>query len=199
MATSPDSTDSSPPQSKPSSDAPVKGFHIFSRAWYARAGEKPSITIGLYYPSGGCDAEVSIKWHDLNSTGTVPRIEIFDDAWKMFFQMDELRPLAEFTNKNAGEQTVVEFLLSAGFKDLTEYEGPKPLKPYSILLLYPEGNNEGGAETYLASVNATDKATAITDARAEMCRVNDWSTSTASELSVLLVTEGHIIDLGEAS
>lgn len=124
---------------------------------------------------------------------------MFDDSWKGLFALQELRGLAEFTNKNVDDQTIIDFLLAAGFKDLTKYEGPKPLKEYSVLLLYPESDNEGGTETYLAHVGGTDKQDAILSARTQACGNNKWPSERVDEFTVLLVTDGHITDLGEAA
>jgi hypothetical protein len=108
---------------------PIKGFHIRSRSHYARADDPQEIMIGLYYPSGGCAAEFAIRWHRLHgSRPLTPRLEIYDDAWHAFFEMGELRALGDFTNKNADEQTIMDFLIAAGFNDMTSYEGPRPLK-----------------------------------------------------------------------
>jgi hypothetical protein len=109
---------------------PVKGFHIFSRAHYARTGMQKEILIGLYHPEGSTSGEFAIRWQDLGSWNRcVPRLEIYDDAWSVFFAMEELRGLAALTGKNATEQEIADFLLNAGFKDLTKYEGPRPQLP----------------------------------------------------------------------
>jgi hypothetical protein len=119
-----------------SREQPMKGFYIYSRSHYARPGHDQEIMIGLYYPSGGCDAEFGIRWKDLGSKlRLVPRLEVFDDSWKMFFEMEELRGLSALTGKNATEQEIVDFLLSAGFTDLTRYEGPKAQKPTITVVL----------------------------------------------------------------
>jgi hypothetical protein len=107
---------------------PIKGFYIYSRSWYAQAGHPKEIMIGLYHPEGGCTAEFGIRWFEQGGR-SVPRLEIFDDAWKFFFQLQELRALAQFDQKNATEQQIVDFLLKSGFTDLTKYDGPKPQKP----------------------------------------------------------------------
>jgi len=108
---------------------PIKGFHIFSRAHYARAGQPKEIMIGLYHSEGGTSGEFAIRWHDIGSQKSFPRLEIFDDAWKVFFDMPELCGLSTLTGKNADEQQIIDFLIAAGFKDLTRYDGPKPAKP----------------------------------------------------------------------
>jgi hypothetical protein len=107
----------------------IKGFYAPNRAWYAHmlAGhnQQPEIMIGLYHPKGGCEAEFAIRWHDLGGGSRPdPRLEIFDDAWDLFFRMPELAALAGLA-RNPTQDDVITFLRAHGFKDLTKYTRPE--------------------------------------------------------------------------
>ena len=105
---------------------PTKGFHISNRAHYAGVIDRPEIMIGLYYPQGGCEAEFAIRWYDLGGRyRSTAKVEVFDDAWGMFFNLTELRSLAEFTKKPVHQQQIIDFLLASGYTDLTRYEASR--------------------------------------------------------------------------
>jgi hypothetical protein len=177
---------------------PIKGFHVSHRAYYSHEIKTPEIMIGLYYPDGEGEAEFAVRWRDIGLANPIPRLEVYSDSWRLLFEMEELRTLSQFVSRTTTDQKFVDFLLDAGFTDLTKYEGQKPLKEFSVMLLYPPTDNEGGAETYLCGVLAPDKTEAIASARAEACTTNRWSLDRGNEFRVLLVARGHIIDLGDA-
>lgn len=77
-------------------------------------------------------------------------------------------------------------------------------KPYSVLLLYPEDDNEGGVETFYTHVNAEDYIAAARKAQREAIDMNEWGECEANEWTaqhdlddfhVLLVLDGHHMDL----
>jgi hypothetical protein len=98
----------------------IKGFHILNRAWHAQTPYQPEIMIGMYHPDGGTSGEFVIRWHDL-PYHTAPCLEIFDDAWKLFFSMPELADLAKLSESRRTQDDIVAFLKSLGFHDLTAY------------------------------------------------------------------------------
>jgi hypothetical protein len=178
----------------------IKGFHVSNRAHYARVIAWPEIMIGLYYPEGGCVAEFAIRWYDIGGRHrSAAKLEVFDDSWQLFFGLEELRGLAKFAKESPEQQKVIDLLLASGFRDLTQYEQAEPLNPYSVLLLYPDSDNEGGTETYLAHVHSADKKQAIMDAREEAAAINGWAPERGDEFVVLLVAQGHVTDIGEAA
>jgi hypothetical protein len=65
------------------------------------------------------------------------------------------------------------------------------VKPYSVLLLYPDYANDGGTETYYAWVAATDPSAAVAEARRRAYAANEGEIMTPSDFDPLLVTEGH--------
>jgi hypothetical protein len=69
------------------------------------------------------------------------------------------------------------------------------MKPYTVLLLYPDYMNDNGDETYLAHVEATDPREAVTAARQQAvaantdehgCNLND-----PTDMTALIVFPGH--------
>jgi hypothetical protein len=78
-------------------------------------------------------------------------------------------------------------LLPAG-----EAAPPAPaMKPYSVLLLYPEHVNDGGSETYYDFVEAPDPLAAIALAQLRALATNEWTDIAPDDFAPLLVTEGH--------
>lgn len=66
-------------------------------------------------------------------------------------------------------------------------------KPYSVLLLYPDGVNDGGAETYYAFVEAPDAIEAVAVARREAVAAQKECAENyePDDFVPLLVTEGR--------
>jgi len=64
-------------------------------------------------------------------------------------------------------------------------------KPYSVLLLYPDWANDGGAETYYAFVNAPDSIAAVAEAERQALETNEWPDVDPADFAPLLVTEGR--------
>ena len=50
----------------------------------------------------------------------------------------------------------------------------KPLKMFSVMLLYPEGSGEPG-DTFYTFADAADRDEAVREAIRECCMSNDWS------------------------
>lgn len=65
------------------------------------------------------------------------------------------------------------------------------MKPYSVLLLYPDYANDSGTETYYAFVQATDPIKAVHVAQREAVAGNDCIESESDDFVPLLVTPGH--------
>lgn len=64
-------------------------------------------------------------------------------------------------------------------------------RPYSVLLLYPEYANDGGAETYYAFVEAPDPRAAVALARRQALAAQVGVIFPPEDFIPLLVTEGH--------
>jgi hypothetical protein len=69
--------------------------------------------------------------------------------------------------------------------------GEAALKPYSVLLLYPDDVNDGGAETYYAWVEAPDSIAAVALAQRQALATNEWVEREPDDFAPLLVTRGH--------
>jgi hypothetical protein len=80
------------------------------------------ITISLSYPSGGCTGEFAICWLKLGNKIT-PRLEIYDDAWKLFTTIPKkLWPaLAALDSQDPTPEQIKALLVEIGFKDMTDY------------------------------------------------------------------------------
>ena len=68
------------------------------------------------------------------------------------------------------------------------------MKKYSVLLLYPDYANDM-AETYFSWVEATAPAAAVALARAEAVEANHMDADDVDNFKVLLVVEGHHLEL----
>lgn len=112
----------------------TREYRHLSKTWYGEASlnamkdEKieDQILIGMYDEDGGTDGEFAISWIDFhNDRVPSPRIEIFDDAWKVAFHMfgDVLMELAKYDRGNIPPEKVCGILKSCGIVDATEYEG----------------------------------------------------------------------------
>lgn len=79
----------------------------------------------------------------------------------------------------------------SAWKDEPPTPGDRAKRPYSVLLLYPEYANDGGAETYYAWVEAGDPIAAVAEARRRAYAANESEMMTPLDFTPLLVTEGH--------
>ena len=62
---------------------------------------------------------------------------------------------------------------------------------YSVLLLYPDYANDGGAETYYAFVTAADPIEAVAKAQAQAVATQGGVEIEPEDFAPLLVTRGH--------
>lgn len=102
----------------------MKGFMIVHKAWYAECqpGEDKEILIGIYNGDGAAKGEFGIRWHELDGRD-VPRLEIFNDAWDVFFNMTDLQQAFAGRGKTGNTpESIVRQLLKLGYKDLTSYK-----------------------------------------------------------------------------
>jgi hypothetical protein len=67
------------------------------------------------------------------------------------------------------------------------------LKPYSVLLLYPDYANENGNDTYLAHVETADATDAFEAAQQQACEQNDDIPS--DDFALLAIFDGHLENL----
>lgn len=107
-------------------EQPIRGFHWCTKAWYwywnMGLNEKPTITFGMYYKNDGTPGEMSMKWHNLKGSTLIPKLEVFDDSWKVLASFtDVIQKLGEHDDENITEEQFVQILLECGFTDLTKY------------------------------------------------------------------------------
>lgn len=101
-------------------EAPVKGFHWFSRAWYFRQERDlvDSFSIGLYTPGGGCEFEFMIEFKQLNTLSA--RVCVFDDAFQAFGVFSDLfDALKSNQTKGMLPEQLYRLLVSLGYTDFT--------------------------------------------------------------------------------
>ena len=67
------------------------------------------------------------------------------------------------------------------------------LKPYSVLLLYPDYANENGNDTYFAHVETANATDAVEAALQEAYEQNDEIS--ADDFALLAVFDGHLENL----
>lgn len=86
---------------------------------YAASRDVAEMQIGLYSSQGGCVGEFSIVWKNLDSHAPSPELQVFDDAWKVFF--DSLVPaiLVANADRRIGIEELGALLVVAGFVDMT--------------------------------------------------------------------------------
>ncbi len=112
---------------------PIRGYYHLSRAWYGKANLtnpniKDEVTFGLYYPGDGCEAEMSVKWHDLGNK-VYPRLEVFDESWKCLLGFsDVIKAMSKVDGEGIAPIDFCKLLDGCGFKDLTplKYEDSYP-------------------------------------------------------------------------
>jgi hypothetical protein len=103
-----------------------RGFYWSTKAWFAKDSDEDEVMFGMYYGrEGGTDGEMAMRWIEIGKKAKVPRLEIFDDAWKtLSIFLDLITELAKYDNENIAPDKFVEILKSHNFKDLTPYENP---------------------------------------------------------------------------
>lgn len=123
----------------------LEGAHFtqWSRAWYAftddperfNSSPRPAhfvdeIVLTATDPLKVLDWEFTIRWYDLSTVRqpmVAPRLEMFADAWQAITDERAIE-LFEWLNEHAGmnpsPDSVVEFLVSAGWRDVTPTENP---------------------------------------------------------------------------
>jgi hypothetical protein len=88
-------------------------------------------------------------------------------------------------------QAAVELATADGLPwDITE-TGSADLKPFSVLLLYPDYANESGTETFYVFVQATDAIEAVAEARRQAVAAQQGMEIDPDDFVPLLVTQGH--------
>jgi hypothetical protein len=116
------------------STQPILGYHHLSRAWYAEPNIRLSkkhdssyvdeITFGRYYPDGGCEGEMTMKWFVLGK-GVAPRLEVFSDAWGLLADLPVLlSALKSAENTDPSPAEFCAMLDKCGFKNLTVTKSP---------------------------------------------------------------------------
>ena len=107
----------------------IKGFYRFSKSWLADTQDKVKINVGMYNPQdGSTTGEFHIIFHDLGQGGLTARVEIFQDVFSLFGEMQELfKRLEEMEGEFPQEDCIYHELILLGYKDLTEYEPPKQI------------------------------------------------------------------------
>ena len=101
-----------------------RAFVWSSRAWYRSVAPENEIVFGMYYPDGGTDGEMSMRWYDLGGS-EVPRLEVYDDSWAVLASFsDLLATLATWDDENIDQELFVKILLEHGFVDDTKYDSP---------------------------------------------------------------------------
>lgn len=118
----------------------IRGYHRFSKAWYATDEDriKQTIQFGMYNPADGTSGEMTMQWEMLNNK-LVPQLRAFDDSWKVLATFTDLiKKLAKWDDKNITEEQFAGLLSETGFKDLTSYK--KEVKQHRPRVVAPPTN-----------------------------------------------------------
>lgn len=102
------------------------GFSCMSRQKYfpnlteinKQMGESDKISFGIFYPDGGCDAEMQMTWHTLKDE-EVPRLEVFSDAFELLKTEKFLRLISDFEEEMT-PGAFSQLLIDHGFKDMSD-------------------------------------------------------------------------------
>lgn len=114
----------------------TRGYHRFSKTYYASEHEETTVSFGMYDPQGGTSGEMSMVWVDIGyGESYTPQLKVFDDGWSALgLFTDLIQKLAEQDSENITEEQFCTILDQCGFKDLTTYEDPHPLKDKLITI-----------------------------------------------------------------
>ena len=83
-----------------------------------KSGITNQIIFGIFYPEGGCGAEMGMRWHLLDNE-EVPRLEVFSDAFKMLKQ-DKFHQIINDLDETLTPETFSKLLIKHGFKDVSD-------------------------------------------------------------------------------
>lgn len=102
------------------------GFSCFSRQNYARTVSldcADEVMLGVQCIEGGTLGELAVRWHMLRGK-TVPRLEVYDDAWQIIQTptfgtvMEELTQMSRHHNLTPDEVSAL--LIAHGFMDQSD-------------------------------------------------------------------------------
>jgi len=102
------------------------GFTCMSRQNYFQnltqinidMGEADRVIFGIFYPDGGCDAEMSMTWRILNDE-EVPRFEVFSDAFELL-KKEKVSRLIDDLTEDMTPDSFSQLLITHGFKDMSD-------------------------------------------------------------------------------
>lgn len=108
----------------------IKGFYHTSKAFYGEsslkgAEYKDEVLFGMYEPAdGSTTGEMSVTWSYLGKN-IVSQLSVYSDAWSALSQFHELIDiLGEHDGENPTPEQFCEYLLEAGFIDMTPVKNP---------------------------------------------------------------------------
>lgn len=100
------------------------GYTHLAKAWYKEYCMKgvdyvDEVMFGILCREGGCIAEVAMRWYKIESK-VAPRLEMFDDTFKLFDSMPEVfTSLSSLPNNFTPEQFIEYLTTEFGFEDNT--------------------------------------------------------------------------------
>jgi len=100
----------------------VRGYHRFSKAWYALDRECVQVMFGIYGINEGTKGEMSMNW-EMISDKLVPRLKVYCDALEVLASFkDVIDYLGKFNNYDFTEEEFCTYLDDCGFIDITSYD-----------------------------------------------------------------------------
>ena len=83
-----------------------------------KAGEVDRVMFGIFYPDGGCEAEMGMTWYLLKDEET-PRLEVFSDSFEMLKQ-EKFHQIINDLDEDLTTETFSQLLIRHGFKDMSD-------------------------------------------------------------------------------
>lgn len=104
-------------------------FIHFNRAWYAEANQPTpwadEVHVGIERADGS-GSGFSIAWYPLSRNLVVPKLEVFNDAWAVLAEAEDLvRALGDLDDQSPGPEIICAMLEQLGFEDATPEERPR--------------------------------------------------------------------------
>lgn len=97
-------------------------FVWVTKAWYYNGPQ------GFYIEADGCKGEISVEWEFLSGGKLCPKLEAFNDAWKLLAKCSDMIKEMSELGDDVSQADFALMLSRLGFIDKTEYKDPNELK-----------------------------------------------------------------------
>ena len=106
----------------------TRGYYQRSRAWWGEGNQErdvvDQVTFGLYYPDGGTDGELMVRWLAVGQS-VFPQLTVFHSSWRILAAFaDVLAILGKLEDTEVSPKKFCAMLQALGFEDRTKTVGP---------------------------------------------------------------------------